>query len=156
VIDNTQGSTIHTAMSLSTLRRSDRGLFSLLAVILLSFACDSSPTGPSPIEPGVWGGEHAALTVAATGSHLEFDCAHGDIPGALEADHGKIAANGTFTREHGGPIRVDEVADRHPAIYSGTVSTNTMQLTIRLTDSSDVIGTFSLTRGMAGRVFKCL
>jgi hypothetical protein len=31
-----------------------------------------------------------------------------------------------------------------------------MQLSIRLTDSGDVIGSFSLARGAAGRIAKCL
>jgi hypothetical protein len=123
---------------------------------MLLAACDSAPTGPSSVEKGTWGGEHVTLTVGEGNSQLEFDCAHGDIPGALTANRGEIAAAGTFVREHGGPIRIDEPADRHPALYSGTLSTNTMQLSIRLTDSGEVIGSFSLVRGMNGRVFKCL
>jgi len=104
----------------------------------------------------VWGGDHVKLTVSDTSSHLEFDCAHGDIAGTLTASQGTIAAQGTFTREHGGPIRIDEPADIHPALYSGTVSGSSMQLSIRLTDSGDVVGSFALVEGAAGRVTKCL
>jgi hypothetical protein len=96
------------------------------------------------------------LTVGNSSNHLEFDCAHGDIPGVLSVNHGELAASGTFVREHGGPIAVDEPLDSHPALYSGTVSGNTMQLSIRLTDSGDAIGSFSLVRGTSGRVVKCL
>jgi hypothetical protein len=94
--------------------------------------------------------------VGDSSNHLEFDCAHGDIPGVLSVNRGELAASGTFVREHGGPVRVDEPLDSHPALYSGTVIGSTMQLAIRLTDSGDVIGSFSLVRGTSGRVVKCL
>ena len=129
---------------------------STYAVALLCAACGGAPTDPSAVATGVWGGDHVTLTVGDASNHLEFDCAHGDIPGVLSVTHGELAASGTFVREHGGPIKVDEPLDSHPALYSGTVSGNTMQLSIRLTDSGDVIGSFSLVRGTSGRVVKCL
>jgi len=104
----------------------------------------------------MWGGDHVAMTVSDTATHLEFDCAHGDISGRLTSSDGAIAANGTYVREHGGPIRVDEPVDAHPALYSGKLTGQMLQLTIRLTDSGDVIGTFSMTRGATGRLTKCL
>jgi hypothetical protein len=126
-------------------------------VLVLSLAgCGHSPTGPSVIDSGLWGGDHVTLMVGDSKAHFEFDCAHGDIPGALRAVDGEIAASGTFVREHGGPIRVDEVQDAQPALYSGSISGARMQLSIRLTDSGDVMGPFVLTRGATGRVVKCL
>jgi hypothetical protein len=126
-------------------------------VLLLSFTgCGHSPTGPSVIDSGLWGGDHVTLMVGDSKAHFEFDCAHGDIPDVLTALHGEIAASGTFVREHGGPIRVDEVLDAHPALYSGSISGERMQLSIRLSDSGDVMGPFVLTRGASGRVVKCL
>jgi hypothetical protein len=118
-------------------------------------AC-GAPTEPSVIFPGTWGGDHATLTVANSSSHMEFDCAHGDMPGVLSTTKDQFAVSGTFVREHGGPIRVDESLDSHPAVYSGTLSGNTMQLSVRLTDSGEIIGPFALARGTAGRVVKCL
>ena len=137
-------------------RRSRTSWACLLSAALSS--CASSATGPSPIELlGTWGGEHVTLMVNDASSHLEFDCAHGDIPGALKTEASQMFAwSGTFVREHGGPIREDEKPDVHPAMYVGRVTVQTMQLTIRLTDSDTLIGTFMLTRGASGRVFKCL
>jgi hypothetical protein len=129
---------------------------SACAVALLCGACSGTPIEPSPVETGIWGGDHVSFTVGNSSNHLEFDCAHGDIPGIVSVNHGELAASGTFVREHGGPVRVDEPLDSHPALYSGTVSGSTMQLSIRLTDSGDVIGSFSLVRGTSGRVVKCL
>jgi hypothetical protein len=105
----------------------------------------------------MWGGDHIALTVADAGSHLEFDCAHGDIPGMLTINTGnEFDVQGTYVREHGGPIVVGAVPDSHPAAYVGSVSAATMALTIRLTDTNELIGTFTLSRGSAGRVLKCV
>lgn len=122
------------------------------------WACGGASTGPSSLVPaGVWSGDHVTLTVADTATHLEFDCAHGDIPGALTADaRGQFDVAGTFVREHGGPIRQGEVPDSHPAMYSGSVSSMAMVLTVRLGDSTEMIGPFTLLRGSSGRVVKCL
>jgi hypothetical protein len=123
-----------------------------MAITLHVCACGGSPTVPS-LE-GQWGGDHVSLSVGEQSSHLELDCAHADIGGALQSV--RFTAQGTFVREHGGPVRSDEVADAHPAMFSGTVSGNSMTLTIRLTDTDESIGTFALTRGNSGRVVKCL
>ena len=129
----------------------------VLSTVLASWACHESPAGPSPALTGVWGGDHIALTVAGTGSHIEFDCAHGDIPGSIAVNaQNTFDVQGTYVREHGGPIRVGEVPDSHPAVYVGSVTPTTMVLTVRLTDTNEVIGTFALSQGTTGRVLKCL
>jgi hypothetical protein len=126
------------------------------AITLLCVACGGGPAGPSEIADGTWGGDNVLLTVSDTGSHVEFGCAHGDMPGRLIANDGSFAASGTFVREHGGPIRVDEPQDVHPALYSGTIAGATLKLSVRLTDSGEAIGSFSLLHGAPGRVAKCL
>ena len=106
---------------------------------------------------GMWGGDHIALTVADAGTHVEFDCAHGDIPIPLMVNaRNEFDVSGTFVREHGGPIRVGEMPDSHPAAYVGSVTPTMMVLTVRLTDTNDAIGVFTLSRGSPGRVVKCL
>ena len=133
-----------------------RSLFVLGTVVAIS-ACSSSPSGPSPPLTGMWGGDHIALTVADAGTHVEFDCAHGDIPIPLMVDaRNEFDVSGTFVREHGGPIRVGEMPDSHPATYVGSVTQTMMVLTVRLTDTNEAIGMFTLSRGSPGRVVKCL
>jgi hypothetical protein len=135
---------------------------SLRALIVIAavggWACSGASTGPSsPVPSGVWGGDHVAMTVADTATHFELDCAHGDIPGALTVDaQGRFGVTGTYVREHGGPIRLGETPDSHPATYSGSVISTTMALTIHLDDTNETIGTFSLVQRSSGRVVKCL
>jgi hypothetical protein len=128
-----------------------------LGSVSASAACGGSPTNPSTSPIGVWGGDHVSLTVTDAASHAELDCAHGEIPNqwVVDARHA-FSVRGTFVREHGGPIRIDEVPDAHPADYVGSLTADTMVLTVQLSDTKDVIGTFTLIRGASGRVVKCL
>jgi len=128
----------------------------LLGTAAMISACGSMP-GPSPLMTGMWGGDHIALTVGDASVHAEFDCAHGDIPSSVTVnDRGGFDVSGTFVRERGGPIREGELPDSHPAAYVGSVTGTTMMLTVRLTDTNEIIGTFTLTRGSPGLVVKCL
>src|SRR4051812_29120658 len=93
------------------------GRRSILFIISLAMAgCGRTATGPSPLDAGMWGGDHVAMPVSATATPLEFVCAHGDISGRLTWSDGAIPANGTYAREPGGQIRVDEPVDAHPAL----------------------------------------
>ena len=125
--------------------------FAVLAFVCTT-ACGGTPASPSVA--GQWGGDHITLTVGDAASHVEFDCAHGDFTGDISSSSFSLA--GTFVREHGGPIRDDETADSHPALYSGAVNGSSMTLMLRLTDSNEIVGTFTLTRGAAGHIVKCL
>jgi hypothetical protein len=127
----------------------------LAGVLAIGPACGS--VGPSPLPMGVWGGDHIAMTITESSVHLELDCAHGDVPNPITIDaRGRFSVAGTFVREHGGPIRQDEVLDARPASYTGSVASNAMTLTIQQTDTNQVIGSFALVRGAQGRVVKCL
>ena len=132
-------------------------LLCLASAAVAASTCDGSPSSPSPLPVGSWGGDHIALTIARTATHIEFDCAHGDIPTALTVDaRNGFDVPGTFVREHGGPIREGEAADSHPARYVGSVTDRMMVLTVRLTDGNEPIGTYALSRDAPGRVVKCL
>jgi hypothetical protein len=112
--------------------------------------------GISP-EPGSWGGAGIALEITAAGATIEYDCAHGTIDRPIVTDgNGRFSAEGTHVREHGGPIRIDDVPDRHPARYDGEVSGNVMRFSVTLLDTMQSLGPFTAARGVAGRVLKCL
>jgi hypothetical protein len=127
----------------------------MVAIVCVQ-AC-KGPASPSPLPAGTWGGDHISMTVAQPFTHMELDCAHADIPQAIQLEAvNRFEVAGTFVREHGGPIRVGEVPDGHAASFSGSIAEATMTLVIRLTDLNETIGNYTLTRGAMGRVVKCL
>ena len=105
---------------------------------------------------GAWGGEHIRLAVRADGATVEFDCARGTIDEALTLNAaGRFDLRGTFTREGPGPIRVGAKPSARPARYEGSVSGQQLTLKITLTDTAQDAGTFTLTEGSTGRLWKC-
>lgn len=109
------------------------------------------------VATGVWGGAHINLEVSDGGARVEFDCAHGAINQKLTLDgSGAFDARGTFSKERGGPVRIDEKPASEPARYSGRVEGDTMTLNVTLSDSGTDLGSFTLKRGRPGRLTKCL
>jgi hypothetical protein len=129
-----------------------------LRAIVLAIVLTACPTDDPPVAVGDWGGEHVRLTVGATSAAVEYDCAHGTIDGPLVVrSDGRFEAGGTYTREHGGPIRDGEVPDVHPARYTGRVEGDRMSLTVDVLDTSGIVpGQYTLARGVTAHVFKCL
>ena len=106
---------------------------------------------------GTWGGEHISMTVMDSGITLEYDCAHGTIDEPINPDEqGRFEVTGIHIIEHGGPVRSDEIPDKHPALYKGKIEENVMTLTVILTDTETVIGEFTLTHGDYPQIYKCL
>ena len=127
-----------------------------LAAMLV--ACAGSPAGPGQqLAAGAWGGDHVQMSVSANDASVEFDCAHGSVAQGIRLDaSNRFDVAGVYVREHGGPVRVDEVPDSHPARYSGIVNGGVMQLTITTTDDNRAVGSFVLVLGQAGRIVKCV
>jgi hypothetical protein len=116
---------------------------------------------------GVWGGAHARIEIVGRGATLEFDCAHGEIKTAFVTDReGRFNLPGTYTREGGGPSRIDadqpdgvrppdEGAETFAARYSGRVGGESMKLTVTLVKTGETAGTFTLGRGRQAILTKC-
>ena len=122
--------------------------------IVLQASMQYAPDASS-VATGVWGGQGIALKVSAKGAEVEFDCAHGQIPQPIKLDkHGDFEVTGTFTAEHGGPVRRDEKTASAPARYSGHVDGDTMSLTVSLDKRQ--VGSYTLTRGSQGHITRCL
>lgn len=103
-----------------------------------------------------WGGEHVRIEFNDGEARVEFDCAHGTITDLLKTDsEGRFSLNGTYVREGPGPIRLKAPRVSQPARYSGTIKGEEMSLTLTLTNTSQEIGTFTLTRGSEGLIRKC-
>jgi hypothetical protein len=123
--------------------------------VLGALAC-LDPEVPEVVT-GDWGGEHLGMAATATGATLEYDCAEGLITEPIRPDsRGRFSATGLHFPGHGGPIRIGDPQEQHPARYDGTVGGITLRITVTLTDSGTVIGSFTLTRGGSPHVLKCL
>jgi hypothetical protein len=119
-------------------------------------ACATSGPGATDLErvpAGEWGGPSVQLTVSESAARIEFDCAHGTLDGPLRLDgEGRFDVRGTFVRE-GGPERPEEKGE--PVRYAGKTDGESMQLTVTK-EGGEAIGTFSLRKGGATRLRKCL
>lgn len=125
------------------------------SVLLAGATCSKQPAGPIP--PSEWGGQHIGMVVLTGGATIEYDCASGTIDEPIAVgSQGSFTVKGTHTRGHGGPLMIGEVPDRHPARYTGSTDGKSMTLNVTLTDSNQTLGTFTLTRGAAPAVLKCL
>ena len=148
---------------------------SMLCVVLplllwQASSCHSTKSGPSNSTganqsskamntaiAGLWGGADIALEVTPDGINLNFDCAYGHIDGPIAPDsEGNFSVKGTYTSEHGGPMRSDENSDARPAIYKGKITGDKMTLTVTFPDGSVDVGPFNLERGKEGRIHKCM
>lgn len=124
-------------------------------ILLIGSLAAARPRRMQRLQTGSWGGSHIRIDVGASSATIDYDCANGTINGPLTIDrNGHFTWRGSHNREHGGPIRIDENNER-PAIYSGSIKGDTMTLTVKLADTNDVVDSFTLKRGGAGRVFKC-
>jgi hypothetical protein len=127
------------------------------AVIALLFAAACTDPQTSADLLGEWGGEHVALTVAASGATLEYDCASGTIDEPLNPDgSGRFEARGTFVPGKGGPAIEGEEPVGYPALHQGTTDGETMTLRVTRLDTGESVGTFVLALGAAPQVFRCL
>ena len=134
----------------------NRFLVILSLVLLIVSAAASRPRKMQRLTTGTWGGPHIRMQVDSGSASIDYDCANGTIDGPFNLDSkGRFTWHGSHRREGPGPIRADEAANGQAAIYTGSVKGDTMTLTVKLADTNDVVDTFTLTRGGAGRVFKC-
>ena len=131
-------------------------LFVVSAIVGLGLITIAQAKKPRTIANGNWGGQHIQLSITNGSAQIEYDCANGTIAGPLKIDsRGRFNLRGIHASEHGGPVRIDEKSQGQPATYTGWTDGKKMTLTVTLVDSKTEIGTFQLTRGGAGRIFKC-
>lgn len=103
---------------------------------------------------GTWGGQHINLEIGDAGAEIDYDCAHGRITEKIVPRDGKFAVKGVHVRERPGPVRLGQ-ENEQAALYEASIDGDTMTLTVTLTENNEEVGTFTLTRGKAGRVLKC-
>ena len=128
----------------------------VLAVSAVTSAVTCPAAIPDRVSNGTWGGEHIGIVVTDTGATIEYDCAAGTISEPLRlTESGNFEWRGIHSPGHGGPARIDEPPNAHPARYTGHATANQLVITLAILDMSVPDQTFTLQRGGNARVFKC-
>jgi hypothetical protein len=147
-------------MERTTLVKLKSRLIPAVFVALLGSGCAvhahaTEPGSIDAVKAGQWAGPHIAMTVAATGTDIAFDCGKATVSGSIDADRdGAFSVTGTFVQERPGPTTRDG-PPRRPMRMTGTVKGDDMQVTIVLTDQNEDVGSFTLTFGATPRLVKC-
>jgi len=125
-------------------------------VLIIAASAASRPRKMQRLSIGPWGAQHIRIDVEKNSAAIDYDCANGTIDGPLTFDSkGRFTWRGTHRRDGPGPIRVEHEFKGRPALYTGSIKGDTMTLTVKLTDTNEVVATYTLKRGSLGRVFKC-
>lgn len=141
---------------------------------IFALACGHGTAGSAPPDPnsvseavkeiqkdrflkiGAWGGDHISAQVDEKGVVFELDCADARIDGPVKLDRkGAFSVEGTVSTQQPGPVREDRPNKPQRARFSGKVTGETMSLSITLIDTKDEIGSYKLSFGRTGRVFRC-
>ena len=135
--------------------RVTRGASLVAAFIALAGACDDAPFSPGDEIRGSWGGEGFGLEVFADSASALFTCAYGTLetPILLGFDH-RFVTRGEYVRE------VGPAALPNPARYEGLVRGSAIELTVVVTDTIGVAGTYTVgpfagTLGGEPQVYYC-
>lgn len=128
----------------------------LLAMVAAVAACSAG--FPDRVPPGNWGGLHAGMVVSDTGAAIEYDCAAGQIFGAMFLDaHGDFDLPGLLIETGPGPSPVnDSLIPKLAARYTGHTNGKTMSFTMTVLDGSVAPQTYTVTYGGNPHVMKCL
>jgi hypothetical protein len=126
----------------------------MLIAVFLAVAVFSQE--PDNSAENTWGGEHIEMVTTASGAQIEFDCATGAInePVPLKSTS-DFQLKGTFTREHGGPVRENEAPRVVSATYSGRIENGKMYLKISVAGKDAYEESFVLRQRQSGRLMKC-
>ena len=103
---------------------------------------------------GVWSADSIQFSVSKQSVEIIFPCADGKIDRIpLLKSKGEFNEPGTYERMAPGPQREDRQSPAE-AIYSGTITGETMELKITL-KNGDAVGDFTLTKGAGRRIRRC-
>lgn len=142
-------------MTCSQMKLNITAVLITIGLPMLSGCVSGGPSSSEGTVLGSWGGPRAVLSLSADSGTINYDCAHGSLTAPVRTDHtGRFEVAGFHVREHGGPIRVDEVLDAVPARYVGHVRGDRMEL--RVFAGPDTIGPLTLTRGATSQLVRCL
>lgn len=121
-----------------------------------------SASAATPDLTGLWGGDHARLTLNAAGGRIEYDCGAGTIDSPLRLDAtGRFDVSGKHEDYSpgpsggSGPTPADVVPTMLVAHYKGEVRGDHMALSVHIAGDKTV-RSFKLVRGQNVKLIRCL
>ena len=128
------------------------GRLALGPVLVVAVACGGSPVAPHVLPAGTWGGDNAGLLVRGDGAHGHIGCTLGEITGLIPLDtEGRFDISGVWNVD---AFPVDR-GILHPARLTGRANGRTLMLSVRLTDTGQVLGPVLLVFGREPRMENC-
>ncbi len=128
-----------------------------IGLVILFLACSETVTGPKPgsVPLGAWGNSESGLgasrlTVTGAGGTLHQTCADGTISQPIVLD-----AGGRFDVAGEYAVTVGPTQNSQRARYTGSVSGQTMMLTVTETSSGATFGPFTLRSGEQPSLAPC-
>ena len=101
-----------------------------------------------------WGGDGIVLTVGKNWASMQFGCARAAIPGGLKPSRGKFNVLGTYTPS---TAIVSAETPKSTAIRAeGRITGKRMTLKLTSIETGKVIGSYTLERGKAVALSRCL
>jgi hypothetical protein len=130
-------------------------LFVILG-LLISCTKDETLSPDTTLFTGKWGGQGISVVASDTQVTLDFDCASGTISKKVLMSNNQFSEKGTYTQFSGNvPINADPPQPKS-VLYVGSLSANDLSLTIKSEDGKTVIGKYTITKGDAGKIVRCL
>ena len=130
-------------------------VLAIAATLILATGCSTLDPEP-PYLVGGWGGPHVGAAFSGGLGDIQFDCASGSIDThIIPAKDGTFLAKGIYRAGAPGPVRVGQIFQSQPATYSGTIIEGVMTLNVELEDGT-LVGPFTLTKGAASQLTRCL
>jgi hypothetical protein len=133
-------------------------LLTLFIILGLLISCTKDATLSPDTTPftGKWGGQGISVIASDTQVTLDFDCASGIISKKVLMSNNQFSEKGTYTQFSGNvPINADPPLPKNVQ-YEGLLSVNNLSLTIKSEDGKTLIGKYTITKGDAGKIVRCL
>ena len=125
----------------------------IVASLTMAGCNGAAPLLPGGIVGGTWGGDNAALIADDSSAHVHIGCTSGDVHQPIIPVDGRFSVPGEYD-----PVVSPIVRDPpplHPALFSGSISGRSMQLTVTLTDTNVTLGPVSVTYDREPKMWAC-
>lgn len=131
---------------------------SLSIVLMVLIACkrENISVESTPLL-GQWGGRGIQVVASDTQVTFEFDCAAGVINRKVMInDNNQFSEKGTFTVVGGNRPITAEMPKPQNVQYEAKVSGNDISLDVKSEDGKTIIGSYTLSKDVYGKLFRCM